>query len=169
MQLNGYDEVWLVPSGDRTDKTMSLPHADRLALLKIVCDTFASHTRPLRLIQDELLRTVPTETYDTYKAFIARHPTIKFWFVFGTDSYATIRQWYNGDYLAEHLPVLLIERAAKVPSPSKHVRFLRPLPAPLCHISSTQVREALTQSRPYTHLVSPEVATYLELHHLFKP
>ena len=168
LQLPSVDEVWLLPSGDRTDKTISSAAKHQLAMLRLLVDSeFGSDTR-LRVITTELERSIATETYDTYQEFLQEHPDTDFWFVYGSDSYATIRDWLNGGWLAQNLPVMIVPRNS-VPLPPKntHVKHLPALPRAVAPISSTKVRSTLSSNTNISSLVPPCIADYLEDNRIF--
>ncbi len=163
LALPDVDEVWLVPSGNRTDKQISVSPGDQLAMLKLVMQDEYNNDKRLKLVDIELRRGIATETYDTYQEFLAQHPNTDFWFVFGSDSYATIRTWLNGDWLAQNLPVLLVERNGHaLPPAAAHIRHLAPLPGRIAPISSTLVRAKLKAHEDIRQLVPGPVADYVE-------
>jgi nicotinate-nucleotide adenylyltransferase len=163
LALAGFDEVWLVPSSDRTDKNISVPPQQQMEMLEILAsDVFLGNPR-LKINHTELKRGIATETYDTYQEFLRDYPATDFWFVFGSDSYATIRTWLNGDWLAQNLPVLLVERNGHaLPPAAAHIRHLAPLPGRIAPISSTLVRAKLKAHEDIRQLVPGPVADYVE-------
>ncbi|QQS18476.1 nicotinate-nicotinamide nucleotide adenylyltransferase [Candidatus Saccharibacteria bacterium] len=168
LAVPGIDEVWLVPSANRTDKNIAARPRQQLAMLELVVrDVFHGDSR-LRILDTELRRGISTETYDTYQEFLRDYPEADLWFVFGSDSYATIGQWLNGDWLAEHLPVMIVPRnGVPLPRTSAIVQHLSPLSAQAAPISSTQVRSILALKSDASALVSTPIATYLKQNELF--
>jgi nicotinic acid mononucleotide adenylyltransferase len=89
--------------------------------------------------------------------------------VYGSDSYATIRQWLNGDWLSSNLPVMLVPRnGAALPAAAKHILHVPDLPDALAPISSTTVRHRVTQKEAISSLVPTAVADYIKAHSLFR-
>jgi nicotinate-nucleotide adenylyltransferase len=169
LAVPGVDEVWLVPSGSRTDKNIAVTAADQLAMLKIVVKNVCNADKRLRIVDTELKRGIATETYDTYQEFLRDYPETDFWFVYGSDSYATIRQWLNGDWLSSNLPVMLVPRnGAPLPAAAKHILHVPDLPDALAPISSTTVRHRVTQKEAISSLVPTAVADYIKAHSLFR-
>ncbi|MGB4796563.1 MAG: nicotinate-nicotinamide nucleotide adenylyltransferase, partial [Candidatus Saccharimonadales bacterium] len=169
LAVPGVDEVWLVPSGNRTDKNIAVTAADQLAMLKIVVKNVCNAEKRLRIVDTELKRGIATETYDTYQEFLRDYPETDFWFVYGSDSYATIRHWLNGDWLSRNLPVMLVPRnGATLPAAAKHILHVPGLPGALAPISSTAVRQKVTQKEAISSLVPTAVADYIKTHALFR-
>ncbi|QQS19689.1 nicotinate-nicotinamide nucleotide adenylyltransferase [Candidatus Saccharibacteria bacterium] len=168
LALPGFDEVWLLPSGNRTDKHISVTHAHQLAMLGILRDELSGNGNRLRIDTTEVERTLSTETDDTYRELTTKYPAVSFRFVYGADSYETIRTWQNGSWLASHLPVLIAPRnGAALPKPNSYIEILQSLPLELQHISSTAARAALERGEDVTAFVSPAIAQYISSHNLF--
>ncbi len=168
LNLAEFAEVWLLPSGNRTDKRISASPEHQRAMLKILLkDVFKDNPR-LRIDDRELRRGISTETDDTYRELLSENPNTDFWFFYGADSYVTIHTWQNGPWLSENLPVLIAPRnGAYLPSQNSHVRILPPVPNELRHVSSTAVREALQNGEAVSGSVSESIADYIRTHELF--
>ena len=168
-QLPEYDEVWLLPSGNRTDKTISVQPTQQLDMLHILLNDVGAETGShIKIIDTEIRRGIATETYDTYQEFVTKYPTTKFWFVFGADSYATIGSWLRGSWLLANLPVLLVERHDMVLPPiDRHVRHLAPLLGDMSLVSSSLVRSMVNSKRGLHPFVSPSITRYIDDNKLF--
>src|SRR5215813_4590567 len=76
LALPQFDEVWLMPSGDRLDKQISSSDHDRRHMIRLVHQhAIAQHPR-LRVSDFELRRSPPTQTYETVYALQQRHPDV---------------------------------------------------------------------------------------------
>lgn len=169
LAIPGAREVWLLPSGNRTDKRIAVSPSEQLAMLKlIVAQEFDADTR-LKIIDTELQRNIATETYDTYKELLRDYPETDFWFVYGSDSYATIRQWLNGEWLACNLPVLLVPRnSVPLPATQKHIKHLTALSKKAAPLSSTRVRQAAAAKKDVGQFVPAVIANYVQTRALFQ-
>lgn len=161
-------EVWLLPSGHRTDKQIAVAHQHQLAMLHVVWkDRFGGDPR-LRIDDREVRRDMATETDDTYAELQRQHPNTDFWFVYGADSYQSIHSWQNGHWLATRLPVFIAPRGnSPLPRQNQHIHLLPPLPVSVQHISSTSVRERMLAGKDISESVSAPIATYIRTHNLF--
>lgn len=168
LELPGYDEVWLLPSGNRTDKLIAMSAEHQLAMLAIVQTQVFGNEPRVRIDDRELARAITTETDDTYRELRSEYPDTNFWFVYGADSYQSIRSWQNGDELARTLPVLIVPRGeAPLPDPADHIRIMPALSDHLHLLSSTAVRSRVAQDKDISRYLSEPIAAYINQHSLF--
>ena len=167
LAMPGFAEVWVMPSGDRRDKTMSAGDADRLAMLAIVKHA-SFHDDPRFIITEfELRLPRPTATYQTAAALNRAYPNTEFWFVLGTDSYDSMvtDAWEHGAALRSTLHMIIVGRDDSVADTGR----LRHLPLHIpAGISSTAVRVKARAGEPLDGMVSPPVATYISGHRLYR-
>lgn len=153
-------DVWLLPSGDRTDKVISVPREVRIAYLDaMIHDAKVSGVRP-EIITSELDRDTLIETYDTVQELKGAYPNRTFRFVFGADSTETMASWNRGQQLLEELPMLVVPRLGSSINPAAHDVILLDVETP--DISSTQVRTRLAQGAAVKDLVGASVALMLQ-------
>jgi len=156
--LAGFDAVWVLPSGDRADKTIAFHDADRLAMLNLLrTERFASDPR-LKVMDFELALPRPTQTHQTVQALSAEFPDTEFWFVFGTDAYLSMPSWSHGRQLQDELGMVLFGRD-EIPEKERLIHLY--LEEFLAGMSSTHVRSALAKRESVGHLVSEPIARYL--------
>jgi len=161
LALPGFDEVWLLPSGGRADKTISFDDNDRLAMLRLVrVERFAGDSR-LVISDFELQLPRPTQTYKTVEALAAAFPDCEFRFVYGADSYAGMPHWPHGRELQKTLPMLVFERGGMSLATAANV-LCQPMPTDFASVSSTQVRHVLECGGDLSGLVSPPIARYVQ-------
>lgn len=159
-----FDEVWLMPSGNRADKHIAVRGADRLAMLQLVrTHSFANNPR-LRISDFELHLPQPTTTYQTVHALQAAYPHTTFWFAFGRDSYMAMPQWEHGRWLQKELPLVIFASGAGEAVHASNVTLLD-IPGTFAETSSTLARKNVLQARTY---VSPAVLSYMAQHTLYK-
>jgi len=153
-------DVWVVPSGDRSDKTIRTSRDLRLAYINAMIESIDNTEVVPQIVTTELDRTIMVETYDTVKELEAQYPDRTFTFVFGADSTETMAQWHGGNVLLESLSMLVVEREGSIVNPmAKHaVRMQVNVP----NVSSTQVRERLAAGISVEDLVAAPVALLLQ-------
>ena len=149
-------EVWVMPSGNRHDKTIAASRSRRLAYVEAMIRDAGGDARVELL---ELDRRIPVETIDTVRELKARYPERIFRFVFGADSTETMGEWRGGRELLDTLPMLVVEREGSAINPQ--ARNVESLAVQTPSVSSTQVRQCLAAGASYAHLVSPRVAQLL--------
>jgi len=152
-------DVWVMPSGNRTDKAIATPIDRRLAYIDAMIadtDTYGVNTHT---VHTELHREIVVETFDTVLELDQTHPDREFTWVFGADSTETMADWQNGEVLLENLSMLVIEREGHRINPLAKRAIA--LSVPSLTVSSTMVRERLAAKLPVDDLVSPAVAALL--------
>lgn len=155
------DEVWLMPSGYRSDKPGMSSNAARLAMLNLVhAEVFQSEER-LVVTDFEQLLPPPTQTYRTVQALEREYPDNRFWFVYGADAYQALAKWEHGPELQRSLGVLLVSRKGyERPPEGDNIRHLEVGLAD--HgISSSRFREAHGAEESTDHLINPAVMAYI--------
>lgn len=148
-------EVWVMPSGDRFDKTIPTERATRLAYVAAMLEGLDG----VKVDTSELDRPVEVETYDTVVELEQSHPDRQFTFVFGADSTQTMGTWKGGNELLKNLPMLVVEREGSEISPLAEKAVRLPVVAP--NTSSTEVRNRLTRGEAVDGLVSEAVKRVL--------
>lgn len=152
-------DVWVVPSGNRLDKTIPTPRQQRLLYVDAMIEDARVGTVSVAVPTLELDREVPVETVDTLDELQTLYPDRLFRFVFGADSTETMAEWNGGERLLRELPMLVVEREGSTINPlAQHVvRMTVNTP----NVSSTMVRECIKTGTPFQHMVSPHVEALL--------
>lgn len=152
-------DVWVMPSGDRQDKTIMTSRALRLAYVDAMVEGVDNKAVAPEIVTTELDRTVLVETYDTIKELESEYPGRRFTFVFGADSTETMASWKGGRELLDELSMLVIEREGSIINPLARHAVRMQVQAP--NVSSTQVRELVAAGASVDHLVVAPVALLL--------
>ena len=148
-------DVWILPSGNRADKTIEVSRERRMAMLQAFASDVVGRNVSIEIQETELERTEQTETYDTVQEYAANYPDRNFTWVFGSDSVQTMQAWHGGEWMIDHLPMLIVERpGVPVSSLGRHACML---PVETIATSSTEVRERIARHLPVDALVSPAV------------
>lgn len=165
LKLPGFDEVWLLPSNDRDDKTMSASAEHRLAMLNImITSRFADEPR-LGISEFELALPHETKTSKTVQALAKTHPDAQFWFVFGNDSYRDMPNWQGGLQLKSTLNLVVF--GDKKPAGLAAGAIFMGTPAEYSDVSSTLARQSLAHRNKAVGLVNDKVAQYAVAHNLY--
>lgn len=155
------DEVWVMPSGDRLDKSFGVSDATRVAMLEVVkAEVFADDSR-LHISNFELTLPRPSQTYRTVGALALQHPNAQFWFAYGSDSYNSMHLWERGLELQASQSFLLLSRdASELPAENERIRHLV-LDGGMSPMSSTEVRSATSRGLPIDHMVCQSVHRHI--------
>jgi len=153
-------DVWVLPSGDRQDKTIATSRDLRIAYIEAMIESVDNKVLIPEVVTTELDRTVMVETYDTVRELEAEYPDRTFTFVFGADSTETMAIWHGGEYLLENLSMLVVEREGSTVNPMARHAVRMQVEAP--NVSSTLVRERLAAGVSVADLVAAPVAMLLQ-------
>lgn len=154
-------EVWVMPSGDRADKTISTSRELRMAYIATMLAAINTEGVKTDILTSELDRAVQVETYDTVVELEHRFPDKQIRWVFGADSTETMGGWDHGDWLLENLDIIAIERVGSAINPlAKHAITLATNAPP--NLSSTLVRNRLAEGLEIEDLVGAEIAGLLK-------
>lgn len=152
-------DVWLLPSGNRTDKEINTPRETRLRMLEALSTDIVARSVGLGIETSELDRIGSTETVDTVYEMNEKYPGRTFTWVFGADSVATMPEWKEGEWLIDNLSMLVIRRpGTTIEALGKNAAVLEIADMPY---SSTEVRERMAAGRSVDDLVTPSVARLL--------
>ncbi len=152
-------DVWLMPSGSRTDKTIEVSREDRLRMLDALVEDVVARTVHIHIDTSELDKARQTETFDTVLHFDKSYPDRQFIWVFGSDSIETMPDWYMGEWMVDNLPMLVVERPG---APIRRLgRHASRLSVDSITVSSTEVRQKLAAHEPVDDLVTPTVLACL--------
>ncbi len=165
------DEIWVMPSADRQDKTIGVKAGHRLKMLKMmIAEIFPKPAIPILISDMEIKRKKLTATYDTIMELEKKKPENKFYFLIGSDVLNDIKtKWIKGNILWNKLNFVVTPR----------INFLTPkiLP-PYCEIladkinglsiSSTFLREIISQGFSGMPYVSGNVSEYISKNKLYK-
>lgn len=164
-----FEEVWVMPSGERKDKPHTTGLVRRMAMLATMCsDQFADEPR-LQISDFEANLPQPTETCNTVRALEHTYPNVRFWFVYGADSVGTMHTWREGDRLLRELPMIIVPRHGyEVPSAARHIQELPDLDIFEQGISSTEVRRRVSKGVPLDGLVSNGIARFIVRRRLYQ-
>lgn len=161
------DEVWVMPSGQRTDKSGMSDDETRLRMLEIVRREQFNSDQRLVVSDFELQLPRPTQTYLTSQALASAYPGARFWYVFGADSFDSMETWEDGVALKQTIGMLLIPRVGYVlPEGNNRIRCLAVENATQ-NISSTGAREAIRNGKDADKYISSAVQQFILEHALY--
>lgn len=167
----GLDTVIFAPVGDPPHKDSDglAPADDRLAMVNLaIADRpgFESSTIDLDAVG-------PSYTWSLLERFLEREPSAQVWFLMGGDSILDFGGWARPERILELARLAAVER----PGFNLDLRGTSQLPelpyrvdvieAPLCDVSSTDIRERLEANRSIRYLVPDNVRDYITEHGLY--
>jgi nicotinate-nucleotide adenylyltransferase len=129
----------------------------------------------LEVSEVELGRDGPSYTVDTLRYYRELHPEAELFFVMGVDQAAEFEDWESPETVAELATLVAMNREGADPAevantvlPSgKAVEFVG-VPVTRIDLSSTDIRERVTEGRSIRYLVPEAVRRVIESHRLYR-
>ncbi len=155
----GLDEVWLMVSPQNPFKVNDDLLDDNIRLEMLQAAT--ADTPWLKASNYEFALPKPSYTYHTLTHLSHHYPDVAFSLLIGGDNWAAFDKWFKHEEILERYPIYVYPRhncaldASSLP-PSVHI-----LEAPQIHVSSTLIRQRVSQGLPIEHLLSPKVASII--------
>ncbi len=170
LETHKLDQIFFSPANFSPEKGDSRPKAPKKARKEMV-ELAIEDVPQFTLIDLELEREGPSYTVDTIEHLKKNYPEAEFYLILGGDIINGLETWKGVDRLLEMAPPLVGGR------PQLRENFLPEwiqkkiaqgeTPIPSLEISSTDVRERLSQKKSCTHLVPAKVLDYIEEHGLY--
>jgi nicotinate-nucleotide adenylyltransferase len=159
LATQGVAEVWLLPSFRHPFGKSLAPYADRVRM----CELAATPLRGVHVCTAEQeLADDPQvgKTVRTLEYLAAKHPTLRFGLIVGTDILGETDKWYRWDRVKELARIIVVGRQGH-PSGAGQNPSLPP-------ISSTEVRERLRKGEDVSAWVPAKVLRYIAEHGLYR-
>ena len=110
----------------------------------------------------------PSYTIDTLNALQEKFPDDEFYLVIGADNWCLFDKWKAGDEIIEKYHILIYPRRGyEINIPEQYSSKVSIVDAPLIEISSTQIRERLSQMKDITFYVPEDVEKYIVMNKLY--
>ncbi len=162
----GYvDQVWLTlsPLNPMKDADELLPDTKRLAMLSIA----AKGAESIDLCDIELSMPRPSYTIDTLNLLSERYPEHRFKLVIGSDNWQIFDRWRSAQEILDKYGVIVYPRPG-YPVEKLHVDGLEVVDAPMAHVSSTFIRQAIAKGRNMNYFLPAGVYKYIVDNELYK-
>ena len=110
--------------------------------------------------------------YETVEAFSKLYPDAELWLICGSDMFLTLDEWRDPERIFALCRVAAVPRhQGDVPALTAKQKILQTkfqaktqiIPALVMEVSSTQIRDGAARE-----LIPPEIAAYIQEHHLFE-
>jgi nicotinate-nucleotide adenylyltransferase len=160
LATQGATEAWLLPTWKHAFGKQLAPWEDRVRM----CELAAAPLRGLHVCTAEAeLRDDPLvgKTARTLEHLVAKHPTLRFALVVGTDVLPETAKWYRWERVQELARIIVVGRQG-------HPEGADGRP-PLPPVSSTDVRARLARGEDVSALVPRRVREYIEERGLYRP
>jgi nicotinate-nucleotide adenylyltransferase len=169
LQFNEYNQIWLMPSKDRSDKTINASAKLRLKMLTALADECFGHSEKLKVSNFELSLPGNTMTTTTVKILKTKHPSYIFTWLIGADSWLSLDTWEGGEELRHKVNWLIIPREGyKMKNDLPANARVLPNPVFASPVSSTMLRRRISENLSAMPFVTAAVSKIIEKHNLYK-
>ncbi len=159
--LDWLDQIWVMPSAQRMDKSIGTNHHHRIKMLETGFGLQANQEGKICVSRFEIDEVpAPTRTWQTVEALKTKFPSLNFHFVFGIDAFESIETWQKGQELKNNLSFIVAGRDGKQAAREENVipifteeKYLG--------VSSTLVRNKIKDGRDVLDLIDPMVYEYI--------
>ncbi|KRX04605.1 hypothetical protein PPERSA_04420 [Pseudocohnilembus persalinus] len=151
INLNLANQVWLIPTGKRTDKQVQTSPGDRLKMTQLFLNDlkkiYPSIKDKILINPIEVENEVTIKTYFLLQKLKQQYPDILFKWIIGSDLANNLDKWVEGQKLKESQDFIIIQRPNyKLKQESLPNKFEYIQDIFQTNISSTQVRQRIQQN-----------------------
>lgn len=172
MEQLGLSEVWFLTSGNPPHKSNTRTNAHiRHEMLRRAlkdCDGFVPCDYEVRKKENSYSAL-------TMEHFTVKYPDREFYFIIGQDSLHNLEAWYHPEELLRRAVIPVYPRPGDIDLESEIRRVkgrlggdFRRIRAPLFGLSSTQIRERISEGKSISFMVPEAVEKYIKEHGLYK-
>lgn len=173
-QLDLLDEVWFVvtPENPLKKKANLLSDVHRLAMVRIAVED----NPKLQVCDIEFHLPKPSYTVYTLQALKEKYPRHVFTLIMGEDNLRTLHKWKNYEYILENYSIFVYPRIvteqelmlASSEDKNIHLPNVTITDTPILSISSSLIREMISNKKDVRYLLSEKVFTYLDEMNFYK-
>jgi nicotinate-nucleotide adenylyltransferase len=169
LKNKSFDEVWIMPSGKRDDKTISTSYEDRRNLGNLFVEYLQSNLSvPVKLLTDELDDTTSRYTQDILRE-VKSTPDVEIIQLIGTDGIIHLKNKLSPEDFIKEKYIVIQRVGYELPDDFSHAENLLITEDTSENISSTQIRDMLkTNIGKIEDLVPEKIASYIKKHNLYQ-
>lgn len=138
----------------------------RCDMIRLMID----HNPRFQLDLREIYREGPSFTVDTLEALKLEHPDATLFLIIGEDSFLSLPTWKAPSRI-KSLSQLVVYNRVTPNSEARGDHSIQEghwLDAPYIDITSSDIRDSIANHERVDHLLTPEVAAYIEAHALYR-
>ncbi len=160
------NEIWFVvsPQNPFKESTDLIQAEHRVNMLHE-----SIHDYPKFKVCDiELNLPTPSYTYNTLNELIHQNPDVSFTIIMGSDNLIMLEKWRNIDDIMQMCNIFIYPRPGFPVSAELIKNNMTVIEAPVFDISSTLIRDGLSEEKNYSFLVPKKAHDYIVTHGLYK-
>ncbi|SCY29613.1 nicotinate-nucleotide adenylyltransferase [Nonlabens sp. Hel1_33_55] len=161
-------EIWMVvtPHNPLKKKNTLLEDYQRLHMVHLATDDYPK-IKPSNV---EFSLPQPNYTVNTLAHLKEKHPETDFVLIMGEDNLKSLPKWKNYQVLLEEYEIIVYPRisAGEVPLELVNHSSITKIEAPIMEISSTMIRNGISQGKDLRYFLHQDVNTYLTEMNFYK-
>ncbi|WP_300813208.1 nicotinate (nicotinamide) nucleotide adenylyltransferase [uncultured Bacteroides sp.] len=159
-EFEGLDELWFLvtPRNPFKQGQKLLPDALRLELVRVAISGYSR----FRASDFEFRLPQPSYTIHTLDKLKEVYPQHTFHLIIGSDNWQSFSRWYCSDRLLSENSILVYPRPGYPVDTSSLPPTVRLVSSPVLEISSTFIRQALSEGRDIRYFLHPQVYRMLK-------
>lgn len=160
VEYGGLDDLWFVvsPHNPFKDKETLLDDRHRLRMLELAVEG----DERFEVSDIEFYMPKPSYTIDTLVRLSERHPNNEFYLVCGLDNLKRFPKWKNADVILRDYHILVYPRKGFDGGELLQHPHVHLLDAPEIEVSSTFIRNAISEGRDVRYFVPEKVYKYID-------
>ena len=166
VEYGGLDDLWFVvsPHNPFKDKETLLDDRHRLRMLELAVEG----DERFEVSDIEFYMPKPSYTIDTLVRLSERYPNNEFYLVCGLDNLKRFPKWKNADVILRDYHILVYPRKGFDGGEMLQHPHVHLLDAPEIEVSSTFIRNAVSEGRDVRYFVPEKVYKYIDEMRFYK-
>jgi nicotinate-nucleotide adenylyltransferase len=168
LNYSAIEKLWFIvsPHNPLKEKASLAKDRERLHLVRLAID----ENPDMRASDIEFNLPQPSFTIDTMAFLTEKYPQHEFSLIMGGDNLVSLPKWKNYELLISKYPILIYKRPNyAIDTPLANHPNVHILDTPMLDISSTLVRQLITEKKSIRYLVPDVVFQYLESSNMYRP
>ena len=164
-QWTSLDQVWLMlsPLNPLKSGARLAPDVQRLEMLRMALDG-SDMVVPCDV---ELSMPGPSYTIDTLRTLRNMYPDYRFRLIIGSDNWTIIDRWRQPEAIISEFGIMIYPRPGYMVDVRSLPANVELIPAPVCSLSSTMIRDAISTGKDVHYFLPPGVYDYIKQNKLY--
>lgn len=160
------EEIWFVisPHNPLKEKNTLLDDNHRLSLVKVAIED----NPDFKACDIEFKMPKPSYTIHTLLNLEEKYPNRKFCLIIGSDNLHSFDKWFNYEQILKNYQLYVYPRPNYLDCPFKTHPSVKWVDAPLIEISSSNIRDAIKNSKSVKYLLPDKVLEYIYEMHFYQ-
>ncbi len=163
---NEVDEIWFMVSPQNPFK-QNMNMLDDKTRLRLVSEAIKGYDK-FHASDFEFSLPKPSYTVNTLEKISQAYPDREFHLIIGADNWATFQKWKSPEQILTHHHILVYPRKGYEINSSTLPERVKAVDTPILEISSTFIRESISQGKDIRFFLHPSVYNIIEKERLYR-